>query len=78
MLCVHECVARACPYVAGMPEKPGVGDGDAPSASVQGLRCWFRCLWRSAERTEGRGNAWKPSRLPRVSGFEVAVVVVMV
>lgn len=72
-VCVHERVACACPCVAGMLEQPGVGDGGAPSASVQGLRCWFRCLQRSAERMEGRGNAWKLRSLPRVSGFEVVV-----
>lgn len=72
-VCVHERVACACPRVAEMLEQPGVGDGDAPSGSVQGLRCWFRCLRRSAERTEGWGNAWKLRRLPCVNGFMVVV-----
>jgi len=72
-VCMHERVACACPRIAGVLEQCGVGDGDAPSAAVQGLRCWFSCLPRSAERTEGRGNAWKLRRLPRVSGFVVVV-----
>lgn len=72
-VCVHDCVACACPHIPGMLEQPGVGDGDAPSANVQGLRCWFSCLRRSAERLEGMGNAWKLRRLPRVTGFVVVV-----
>lgn len=72
-VCVRDRAAYACPRITGMLEQPGVGDGDAPSASVQGLRCWFSCLQRSVERTEGRGNAWKLRRLPCVSGFVVVV-----
>lgn len=72
-VCVHERVACACPRITGMLEQRGVGDGDAPSANVEGLRCWFRCLWRSAERTEGRGDTWNLRRLRHVSGFVVVV-----
>lgn len=36
-----------------MLEQAALGDGDAPSASIQGLRCWFSCLCGSAERIEG-------------------------
>lgn len=50
---VREDVVCACPWISGMLEQAALGDGGAPSASVQGLRCWFSCLCRSAERTEG-------------------------
>lgn len=66
-------VACACPWITGMLEEAAVRGEGAPSVSVQGLRRWFSCLCRSAERIEGRGNAWKLRRLPRVSGFVVLV-----
>lgn len=50
---VCEDVVCACPWITGMLEQAALGDGGASSASVQGLRCWFSCLCRSAERIEG-------------------------
>lgn len=49
---VCDGVACACPWSTGMLEQAALGDGGAPSASIQGLRCWFSCLCRSAERIE--------------------------
>lgn len=56
-VCVHGHVACAC--MSSL----------APSANVWGLRCWFSSLRRSAERREGRGNAWKLRRLPCVAAW---------
>lgn len=42
--------------IRGMLHQLDVGDGGRSSASVQGLKCWLSCLWRSAEKDAGEGK----------------------